>query len=76
MAQAGCDYCFMEVSSHGIHQKRTEGLQFVGGVFTNLSHDHLDSIFIFISSDRRSTNSDRSSFTSLVSSSILNIFFS
>ena len=42
MAQAGCDYCFMEVSSHGIHQKRTEGLQFVGGVFTNLSHDHLD----------------------------------
>jgi UDP-N-acetylmuramoyl-L-alanyl-D-glutamate--2,6-diaminopimelate ligase len=32
----------MEVSSHGIHQKRTEGLQFAGGVFTNLSHDHLD----------------------------------
>jgi UDP-N-acetylmuramoyl-L-alanyl-D-glutamate--2,6-diaminopimelate ligase len=32
----------MEVSSHGIHQKRTEGLHFVGGVFTNLSHDHLD----------------------------------
>jgi len=32
----------MEVSSHGIHQKRTEGLQFEGGVFTNLSHDHLD----------------------------------
>ncbi|WP_395047295.1 UDP-N-acetylmuramoyl-L-alanyl-D-glutamate--2,6-diaminopimelate ligase [Flavobacterium sp.] len=42
MAEAGCEYCFMEVSSHGIHQKRTEGLQFVGGVFTNLSHDHLD----------------------------------
>lgn len=42
MIEAGCDYCFMEVSSHGIHQKRTEGLQFVGGVFTNLSHDHLD----------------------------------
>jgi UDP-N-acetylmuramoyl-L-alanyl-D-glutamate--2,6-diaminopimelate ligase len=42
MVDAGCDYCFMEVSSHGIHQKRTEGLQFVGGVFTNLSHDHLD----------------------------------
>lgn len=42
MVEAGCDYCFMEVSSHGIHQKRTEGLQFVGGVFTNLSHDHLD----------------------------------
>ena len=36
------DYCFMEVSSHGIHQKRTEGLHFAGGVFTNLSHDHLD----------------------------------
>jgi UDP-N-acetylmuramoyl-L-alanyl-D-glutamate--2,6-diaminopimelate ligase len=32
----------MEVSSHGIHQKRTEALHFVGGVFTNLSHDHLD----------------------------------
>jgi UDP-N-acetylmuramoyl-L-alanyl-D-glutamate--2,6-diaminopimelate ligase len=42
MVEAGCEYCFMEVSSHGIHQKRTEGLQFVGGVFTNLSHDHLD----------------------------------
>lgn len=38
----GCEFCFMEVSSHGIHQKRTEGLQFEGGVFTNLSHDHLD----------------------------------
>jgi UDP-N-acetylmuramoyl-L-alanyl-D-glutamate--2,6-diaminopimelate ligase len=36
------EYCFMEVSSHGIHQKRTEALHFVGGVFTNLSHDHLD----------------------------------
>lgn len=36
------DFCFMEVSSHGIHQKRTEGLYFAGGVFTNLSHDHLD----------------------------------
>ena len=35
-------YCFMEVSSHGIHQKRTEGLFFAGGIFTNLSHDHLD----------------------------------
>jgi UDP-N-acetylmuramoyl-L-alanyl-D-glutamate--2,6-diaminopimelate ligase len=42
MVQNGCEYCFMEVSSHGIHQKRTEGLHFVGGVFTNLSHDHLD----------------------------------
>jgi UDP-N-acetylmuramoyl-L-alanyl-D-glutamate--2,6-diaminopimelate ligase len=42
MAIAGVEYCFMEVSSHGIHQKRTEGLHFAGGVFTNLSHDHLD----------------------------------
>ncbi len=38
----GVDYCFMEVSSHGIHQKRTEALTFAGGVFTNLSQDHLD----------------------------------
>ncbi|CAM3534163.1 UDP-N-acetylmuramoyl-L-alanyl-D-glutamate--2,6-diaminopimelate ligase [Flavobacterium saliperosum] len=42
MTEEGCEYCFMEVSSHGIHQKRTEGLHFVGGIFTNLSHDHLD----------------------------------
>ena len=42
MALAGIEFCFMEVSSHGIHQKRTEGLHFEGGVFTNLSHDHLD----------------------------------
>jgi UDP-N-acetylmuramoyl-L-alanyl-D-glutamate--2,6-diaminopimelate ligase len=42
MIEVGCEYCFMEVSSHGIHQKRTEGLHFAGGVFTNLSHDHLD----------------------------------
>lgn len=42
MIDAGVDYCFMEVSSHGIHQKRTEGLHFAGGIFTNLSHDHLD----------------------------------
>ena len=42
MVDAGVTYCFMEVSSHGIHQKRTESLHFVGGVFTNLSHDHLD----------------------------------
>ena len=42
MIESGVDYCFMEVSSHGIHQKRTEGLTFSGGVFTNLSHDHLD----------------------------------
>ena len=42
MVQEGCEFCFMEVSSHGIHQKRTEALHFAGGVFTNLSHDHLD----------------------------------
>jgi len=42
MVNAGCSYCFMEVSSHGIAQKRTAALNFKGGVFTNLSHDHLD----------------------------------
>ncbi len=42
MIAVGCEFCFMEVSSHGIHQKRTEALQFEGGIFTNLSHDHLD----------------------------------
>lgn len=42
MNKAGVEFCFMEVSSHGIHQKRTEALHFVGGIFTNLSHDHLD----------------------------------
>ena len=42
MVDSGVEYCFMEVSSHGIHQKRTEALHFVGGIFTNLSHDHLD----------------------------------
>ena len=42
MNDAGVEFCFMEVSSHGIHQKRTEALEFAGGVFTNLSHDHLD----------------------------------
>lgn len=42
MSDAGVEFCFMEVSSHGIHQNRTEGLLFEGGIFTNLSHDHLD----------------------------------
>lgn len=42
MVDAGSEFCFMEVSSHGIHQKRIEGLHFAGGIFTNLSHDHLD----------------------------------
>ncbi len=42
MAMDGVEFCFMEVSSHGIHQKRTEALHFTGGVFTNLTQDHLD----------------------------------
>lgn len=42
MVDAGVEYCFMEVSSHGIAQHRTSGLHFSGGIFTNLSHDHLD----------------------------------
>jgi UDP-N-acetylmuramoyl-L-alanyl-D-glutamate--2,6-diaminopimelate ligase len=42
MRDAGCDYVFMEVSSHAVSQHRTCGLAFNGGVFTNLSHDHLD----------------------------------
>ena len=42
MNDEGVEFCFMEVSSHGIHQNRTEGLKFEGGIFTNLSHDHLD----------------------------------
>jgi len=42
MVESGVEFCFMEVSSHGIHQSRTEGLYFTGGIFTNLSHDHLD----------------------------------
>ena len=42
MVDEGIEFCFMEVSSHGIHQMRTSNLNFKGGVFTNLSHDHLD----------------------------------
>ncbi|MDD4247364.1 MAG: UDP-N-acetylmuramoyl-L-alanyl-D-glutamate--2,6-diaminopimelate ligase, partial [Dysgonamonadaceae bacterium] len=42
MVDAGCEYTFMEVSSHAIHQHRTHFLRFVGGVYTNLSQDHLD----------------------------------
>lgn len=42
MADAGCDYVFMEVSSHAIVQQRIAGLTFAGGVFTNITHDHLD----------------------------------
>lgn len=42
MVKEGCEYCFMEASSHAIHQNRTFGLRFAGAVFTNISHDHLD----------------------------------
>ena len=42
MVDSGCDYCFMEVSSHSIVQHRIDGLKFTGGLFTNLTHDHLD----------------------------------
>lgn len=42
MVEQGCDYCFMEVSSHSIVQSRIAGLDFVGGVFSNITHDHLD----------------------------------
>ena len=42
MVEAGCEYAFMECSSHAIHQKRIGGLEFAGGIFTNLTRDHLD----------------------------------
>ena len=42
MVDRGCEYAFMEVSSHAIDQHRIAGLQFAGGIFTNLTHDHLD----------------------------------
>lgn len=42
MAAKGCAYVFMEVSSHAIHQQRIAGLQFAGGIFSNITHDHLD----------------------------------
>lgn len=42
MVDTGCEYCFMEVSSHALVQQRTYGLHFTGGVFTNITHDHLD----------------------------------
>ncbi|PKQ60769.1 UDP-N-acetylmuramoyl-L-alanyl-D-glutamate--2,6-diaminopimelate ligase [Labilibaculum filiforme] len=42
MVEAGCEYCFMEVSSHAIDQKRVGALNFKGGIFTNITHDHLD----------------------------------
>ena len=42
MADHGCEYCFMEVSSHSIVQQRIAGLHFEGGIFSNITHDHLD----------------------------------
>jgi len=42
MVDAGCTHCFMEVSSHAVHQQRIHGLVFEGAVFTNITHDHLD----------------------------------
>ena len=42
MVNEGCEYCFMEVSSHAADQQRIAGLTFAGGIFTNLTHDHLD----------------------------------
>lgn len=42
MVEKGCDYCFMEVSSHAIVQERIRGLHFAGGIFSNITHDHLD----------------------------------
>ncbi len=42
MVNDGCEYCFMEVSSHAVDQKRIAGLRFQGAIFTNLTHDHLD----------------------------------
>jgi len=42
MVEAGCKYVFMEVSSHALDQNRVAGIKFTGGIFTNLTHDHLD----------------------------------
>ena len=42
MVKAGCEYCFMEVSSHSAHQNRIAGLDFDGAIFSNITHDHLD----------------------------------
>ncbi|AIM36034.1 UDP-N-acetylmuramoyl-L-alanyl-D-glutamate--2,6-diaminopimelate ligase [Sphingobacterium sp. SG20118] len=42
MVEEGCDYCFMEVSSHAVVQQRIAGLKFTGAIFTNITHDHLD----------------------------------
>jgi UDP-N-acetylmuramoyl-L-alanyl-D-glutamate--2,6-diaminopimelate ligase len=42
MVEKGCEYVFMEVSSHALDQKRVAGINFTGGIFTNLTHDHLD----------------------------------
>ena len=42
MVAAGCEYAFMEVSSHAVDQRRIAGLKFAGGIFTNITRDHID----------------------------------
>jgi len=42
MVEQNCEYCFMEISSHAIHQQRISGIDFTGGIFSNITHDHLD----------------------------------
>jgi UDP-N-acetylmuramoyl-L-alanyl-D-glutamate--2,6-diaminopimelate ligase len=42
MVEEGCEYCFMEASSHALHQNRVTGVKLAGGIFTNITHDHLD----------------------------------
>ena len=42
MVEAGCTHVFMETSSHAVHQHRTTGLEYAGGIFSNITHDHLD----------------------------------
>jgi UDP-N-acetylmuramoyl-L-alanyl-D-glutamate--2,6-diaminopimelate ligase len=42
MVDAGCEFCFMEVSSHALDQQRVAGIEFAGAIFTNITHDHLD----------------------------------
>jgi len=42
MVDSNCEYCFMEVSSHAVDQSRISGIEFTGGIFTNITHDHLD----------------------------------
>ncbi len=66
MVEAGCEYCFMEVSSHAIHQKRISGIEFKAGIFTNITHDHLD----YHGSFREYLNVKKSFFDSLSNQAI------